>query len=408
MGAMFIGQQYLQNVLGYSTLEAGAAIIPAALAMVIVAPRSAVIVEARGARFTLLFGYVFVLLGFLTMLLLWGEGIDYSVVALGYALVGRRRRASPARPASRSLTGSVPVTRAGMASGTADLQRDLGGAIMQSIFGALLTAGYAAAAAAALADAPPNADLTTSVQNQLTMSFAGAEDVAKQYPQYSDADHRRRRKTSFLAGRPVGVPGRHRRRPASGAALVFFMFPRTGDEERRLLAEYHDEDTGASSAVSPAPPSRPAPAGLSRAEHEGRAMDLSAFLADLDLGNFTIIDLIAATTNAFNGAILARQPSHYRKYTIVGILLIAIFGGIGGGVTRDVLLNDIPSALTNPLYLILCAVAGFLALRISGQLDAGADGPPVRLHVGLLAAVVRGGRRATRRSRPSCRTWPAS
>ena len=31
MGAMFIGQQYLQNVQGYSTLQAGAAIIPAAL-----------------------------------------------------------------------------------------------------------------------------------------------------------------------------------------------------------------------------------------------------------------------------------------------------------------------------------------------------------------------------------------
>ncbi len=98
-------------------------------------------------------------------------------------------------------------------------------------------------------------------------------------------------------------------------------------------------------------------------------MDLSNFW-HLDLGDFTIIDLIAATTNAFNGALLARQPSHYRKYTVVGILLIAVFGGIGGGVSRDVLLNDIPSALTNPLYLILCALAGFLALRISGQLDA--------------------------------------
>ena len=54
-------------------------------------------------------------------------------------------------PASHSLTGSVPVQRAGMASGTADLQRDLGGAIMQSIFGALLTAGYAAAVRAAIA-----------------------------------------------------------------------------------------------------------------------------------------------------------------------------------------------------------------------------------------------------------------
>src|SRR6187551_136784 len=97
-------------------------------------------------------------------------------------------------------------------------------------------------------------------------------------------------------------------------------------------------------------------------------MDLSAFF-HIDLGSFTIIDLIAATTNAFNGAILARQPSHYRKYTVVGILLLAVFGGIGGGVSRDVLLNDIPSALTNPMYLILCAVAGFLALRISGRLD---------------------------------------
>ncbi len=31
MGAMFVGQQFLQNVLGYSTLEAGSAILPAAL-----------------------------------------------------------------------------------------------------------------------------------------------------------------------------------------------------------------------------------------------------------------------------------------------------------------------------------------------------------------------------------------
>ena len=98
-------------------------------------------------------------------------------------------------------------------------------------------------------------------------------------------------------------------------------------------------------------------------------MELSAF-GDFSLGDFTIIDLIAATTNAFNGALLAREPSHYRKFTVVGIILIAVFGGIGGGVSRDVLLNDIPAALTNPLYLILCAVAGFLALRVSGVLDA--------------------------------------
>src|SRR4051812_46216929 len=179
MGAMFIGQQFLQNVLDYSTLDSGLAILPAAVFMVIVAPRSAKLVEARGARFTLLIGYVFCVLGFLTMLLLWKEGISYWKVGLGYAFIGIGVGFA-GTPASHSLTGSVPVKRAGMASGTADLQRDLGGAIMQSIFGALLTAGYAAAASAAISSSGEN--VNSSVQAELTKSFASAADTAQRYP----------------------------------------------------------------------------------------------------------------------------------------------------------------------------------------------------------------------------------
>ncbi|HSO53432.1 MAG TPA: TRIC cation channel family protein [Actinomycetes bacterium] len=88
-------------------------------------------------------------------------------------------------------------------------------------------------------------------------------------------------------------------------------------------------------------------------------------------GDFTTIDLIAATTNALNGAILARRPDHYRNFTIVGVLLMALLGGIGGGVTRDVMLNKVPSALTNPAYILLCVVAGIIGYRIAfakGQL----------------------------------------
>src|SRR5436190_21695409 len=158
MAAMFIGQQFLQNVLDYSTLDAGLAIIPAAVLMVIVAPRSAKLVEARGARFTLLLGYAFCLLGFLTMLLLWKEDISYWKVGLGYAFVGVGVGFA-GTPASHALTGSVPVERAGMASGTADLQRDLGGAIMQSILGALLTAGYATAVTKLIAGSPNASDI---------------------------------------------------------------------------------------------------------------------------------------------------------------------------------------------------------------------------------------------------------
>jgi EmrB/QacA subfamily drug resistance transporter len=242
MGAMFVGQQYLQNVLGYSTLEAGASILPAAALMVIVAPRSAKIVEQRGARFTLLFGYVFVLLGFLAMLLLWGEHAAYWRVGLAYALVGIGVGLA-GTPASHSLTGSVPVRRVGMASGTADLQRDLGGAVMQSIFGALLTAGYASAASKQLSAS--GANVSSSVQEELTKSFAGAQSIATQYPQYS-TQIISAAKTSFLQGDhwayAAGIIA-----VLVGAAVVFRFFPKYEDE-RRLLAEYAAEDDAGSAS----------------------------------------------------------------------------------------------------------------------------------------------------------------
>ena len=247
MGAMFVGQQFLQNVLDYSTFKAGLAILPAAFCMVLVAPRSAKLVEAKGARFTLLVGYVFCLLGFVAMLLLWKENISYWKVGLAYSLIGIGVGFA-GTPASHSLTGSVPVQRAGMASGTADLQRDLGGALMQSIFGALLTAGYVAAMAAAVSSAPTS--VTSSVENQLTMSYSSAENVASQYPQYS-TEIISAAKTSFLDGDHwaymAGIVA-----ILLGAALVFFMFPKK-EQEAALLGQYHQTDMAPQGSPHQAP-----------------------------------------------------------------------------------------------------------------------------------------------------------
>ncbi|HET7900542.1 MAG TPA: MFS transporter [Candidatus Nanopelagicales bacterium] len=244
MGAMFIGQQFLQNVLQYSTVDAGLAILPAAVFMVLAAPRSAKLVEARGARFTLLIGYVPVTLGFLTMLLTWKEGANYFWVGLGYALVGLGVGLA-GTPASHSLTGSVPVSRAGMASGTADLQRDLGGAIMQSILGALLTAGYAASVSKLIAGSPNADQVTASTQSALTKSFDSAAAVAQQYPQYSAAIIQGA-KESFTQGQDwaylAGIVA-----VLIGAALVAWKFPK-GEDEKRLLAQYRAEDEAAAAA----------------------------------------------------------------------------------------------------------------------------------------------------------------
>ncbi|HEY4752433.1 MAG TPA: MFS transporter, partial [Candidatus Limnocylindrales bacterium] len=126
MGIAFINQQYLQNVLGYNTLQAGASILPAVVFMVLVAPRSARLVAERGSRATLLLGQSILGLAFIAMFALWHEGTPYYVVMIPLILMGIGVGLA-GTPSSNSLTGSVPVRRAGMASGTADLQRDLGG-----------------------------------------------------------------------------------------------------------------------------------------------------------------------------------------------------------------------------------------------------------------------------------------
>lgn len=236
MGAMYIGQQFLQNVLSYSTLNAGIAILPGAILMILVAPQSAKLVESRGARFTLLAGYLFVMLGFLTMFLLWRENIPYWKVGLAYALVGVGVGLA-GTPASHSLTGSVPVKRVGMASGTADLQRDFGGAIMTSIFGALLTAGYASSIAKQINSSAQQ--VSPAVETTLQKSFASATALAQQYPQYS-SQIISGAKISFLAGDEwaylAGIIA-----VLIGAVIVYLKFPKK-DEERKLLEQYHESD----------------------------------------------------------------------------------------------------------------------------------------------------------------------
>jgi DHA2 family multidrug resistance protein-like MFS transporter len=236
MGAAFINQQYLQNVLGYSTLEAGAAILPAVFFMVLVAPRSAKLVGSHGSRHTLLSGQFLILLSFTGMLLLWHEDIPYWQVALPLCFLGAGVGLA-GTPSSNSLTGSVPVTRVGMASGTADLQRDLGGALMTSIFGALLAAGYASAMGQAIDESGKN--ITESTQSQLQLSFASAENLAAKNPKYADQITAAAQQ-SFLDGDRWAYLAAIAA-VLIGMALVFRFFPKK-DEEERLRAAYHAED----------------------------------------------------------------------------------------------------------------------------------------------------------------------
>jgi MFS family permease len=238
MAAAFVNQQFLQNVLGYSTLEAGASILPAVVFMVLVAPRSAKLVQTVGSRRTLMTGQILLLICFALMLFLWKEDIPYWKVALPLCFLGAGVGLA-GTPSSNSLTGSVPVRRVGMASGTADLQRDLGGAVMTSLLGALLTLGYADAMGTVIDSSGKN--VTEATQSQLQLSYASAENLASKHPANA-AQITAAAKQSFLDGDQWAYIGAIVA-VAIGMALVFFFFPKH-EKEEELRAAYHAQDEG--------------------------------------------------------------------------------------------------------------------------------------------------------------------
>ena len=330
----------------------------------------------HGSRQTLLTGQALLFVAFLLMLLIWKENISYWEVAIPYVFLGIGIGLA-GTPSSNSLTGSVPVTRVGMASGTADLQRDLGGALMTSIFGALLTAGYASAMdGGRLVHDPEHAGHAAALLLERREPRRTPPGYASQITAAAQSSFLKGDQWAYLAAMIAVL---------IGMALVFRFFPKK-DEEEALRAAYAQGAgvTGTTRPRNPRRTSRPGRRGRRAGPHPlaaGSLMSLHLLLADSgtvtffkgwDLtGNFTAVDLVAASTNALNGALLARRPDHFKNFTIVGILGMALLGGLGGGITRDVMLGDVPSALTNPAYITLALAFGIIGYNLAyakGQL----------------------------------------
>lgn len=78
---------------------------------------------------------------------------------------------------------------------------------------------------------------------------------------------------------------------------------------------------------------------------------------------FRSIDLIGVLLNGILGGKLARQ----KHFDAVGFVILAVMSAMGGGIIRDIMLQDKPVALTDPLYistaLIGAAIAFFWKLQ---------------------------------------------
>ena len=241
MGAMFIGQQFLQNVLAYSTVDAGLAILPAAVCMVVVAPRSAKLVERNGAQADAA-----------VRLRLRAARLPDDAAALegGHPLLeGRARlRVRRHRRRARRDAGIALAHRLGAGEAGRDgLRHRRPPARSRRRDHAVDLRRAADRGLRSPPRAPPSprraSDVNDTVQTELTKSFSSAADTAKGYPASVQDEIVAAAKTAFLQGDQwayiAGIVA-----VLLGAALVFSKFPRA-EEEKRLLAAHHAEDTGA-------------------------------------------------------------------------------------------------------------------------------------------------------------------
>jgi uncharacterized membrane protein YeiH len=78
------------------------------------------------------------------------------------------------------------------------------------------------------------------------------------------------------------------------------------------------------------------------------------------------VDLAAIVVGALTGGLLAAREG----FAVSGVLLLAVSGGLGGGLIRDVLLaQGAPVALTNPAYLPTVAITAMVTFYFSGWLS---------------------------------------
>ena len=54
---------------------------------------------------------------------------------------------------------------------------------------------------------------------------------------------------------------------------------------------------------------------------------------------------------SLNGATAGAPADYYKNWAVVGIIAMGLLMGLGGGITRDVLVGEVPAASTNPAYI---------------------------------------------------------
>jgi EmrB/QacA subfamily drug resistance transporter len=150
LGVFFFLALYMQNILGYSPLEAGVRFLPSTLMVVVVAPIAGRMADRVGPRWLIAAGLTIVAASLCSFS---GIAVDSSYGALlpGFVLLGIGI-ALTMSPMTSAAMNAVAVEKAGIASGVLSMFRMVGGSLGVAVTGAIFQGAVGNPATATPAD----------------------------------------------------------------------------------------------------------------------------------------------------------------------------------------------------------------------------------------------------------------
>ena len=151
-GASFATTQFLQDAKGYSALEAGLAMTPLALGLVLGAVSGTKLAIRAGTTRVVVAG-LGGLGGLLAVTLGWSADMPYLPLGVWFFALALAMGWVMA-PATDSVMGSVPEEKAGVGSAMNDVTRQVAGALGTAVVGSLVSSLYASRVADSVAGLP--------------------------------------------------------------------------------------------------------------------------------------------------------------------------------------------------------------------------------------------------------------
>ena len=135
-GVFFFLSLYMQNVLGFSAVQTGAAFLPMTILIILIAPVAGKASDRFGSRWLMTAGMVLISAQLLYFSRL---GVDASFWDLLPAfLVGGVGMALTMTPSAAAATRSVPVDKAGVGAAVLNASRQIGGSLGIALIGAII------------------------------------------------------------------------------------------------------------------------------------------------------------------------------------------------------------------------------------------------------------------------------